>query len=89
MTKDEQAIRDVVDRWLRASASGDVSTMLALLADDMVFVAAPGHFRRLQGVARAVRRPASYCQRLASAQTWDSAFNQSASVCPSAFPRAS
>ncbi len=38
MTTDEQAIRAVVDQWLRASAASDVNTMLKLLADDMVFI---------------------------------------------------
>ncbi len=38
MTTDEQAIRTVIDNWLRASAASDVSTMLTLLADDMVFI---------------------------------------------------
>ncbi len=38
MTSDEQAIRAVIDKWLRASAAGDVGTMLTLLADDMVFI---------------------------------------------------
>lgn len=38
MNNDEQAIRTVIDQWLRASASGDVSIMLTLLADDMVFI---------------------------------------------------
>ncbi len=38
MTTDEQAIRAVIQRWLRASAVGDVETMLTLLANDMVFI---------------------------------------------------
>lgn len=38
MTTDEQSIRNVIDTWLRASATGDVSTMLALLSDDMLFI---------------------------------------------------
>ncbi len=38
MTTDERAIRTVIETWLRASAAGDVNTMLTLLADDMVFV---------------------------------------------------
>ncbi len=38
MSTDEQAIRDVIDAWLRASATGDVATMLTLLSDDMVFL---------------------------------------------------
>lgn len=42
MTADERAIREVIDRWIRASASGDVDTMLTLLADDMVFLVPGG-----------------------------------------------
>jgi len=38
MTADEQAIRAVIERWLRASATGDAGTMLTLLADDMIFI---------------------------------------------------
>ena len=38
MNKDEQAIRDVVDKWAQASGAADVNTMLSLLADDMVFI---------------------------------------------------
>jgi len=38
MTADERAIRDVIDKWLSASATGDADTMLTLLADDMVFI---------------------------------------------------
>lgn len=38
MHNDEQAIRNVIEKWLRASATGDVNTMLTLLADDMVFI---------------------------------------------------
>ena len=38
MSNDELAIRDVVRRWLKASAVGDVQSMLPMLADDMVFV---------------------------------------------------
>lgn len=38
MTVDEQAIRTVIEKWLRASAAADVETMLSLLAEDMVFI---------------------------------------------------
>ncbi len=38
MSKDEQAIRAVIDQWVRASGAGDVNTMLNLLSDDMVFI---------------------------------------------------
>jgi uncharacterized protein (TIGR02246 family) len=36
--RDEQAIRDFVDTWLKASESGDLATMLSLVADDVIFM---------------------------------------------------
>ena len=38
MTEDERAIRDVVDRWMRASESGDLQTVLSLMTDDVLFM---------------------------------------------------
>lgn len=38
MNADEKAIRDVVDRWHRATAKGDVETMLAQIVDEAVFL---------------------------------------------------
>ena len=38
MTTDEQAIRDLVALWHRASAAGDVDTVLGLMAEDVVFL---------------------------------------------------
>jgi|SRR5215216_3551435 len=35
---DEQAIREMVDTWLEASKRGDLTTLLNLLADDMLFI---------------------------------------------------
>lgn len=35
---DEQAIRDLVAAWHRATAAGDVSSLLNLMADDVVFL---------------------------------------------------
>jgi uncharacterized protein (TIGR02246 family) len=35
---DDQAIRELVDRWLIASERGDLPTILNLLADDVVFM---------------------------------------------------
>jgi uncharacterized protein (TIGR02246 family) len=35
---DEQAIRDMVHRWLEASKRGDTETLLSLLADDVIFI---------------------------------------------------
>ena len=37
---DRQIIRDSVQRWLAASKVGDLSTMLELLADDVLFIVA-------------------------------------------------
>jgi uncharacterized protein (TIGR02246 family) len=38
---DEQAIRAVVDRWIRATAEGDIEGVLSLMAEDVVFLS-PG-----------------------------------------------
>jgi len=38
MTTDEQSIRALVASWLHASKTGDVDTVLSLIADDAVFL---------------------------------------------------
>jgi uncharacterized protein (TIGR02246 family) len=38
MTDDEQAIRNVVDTWMSATRSGDLQTVLSLVADDALFM---------------------------------------------------
>ena len=38
MTHDEQAIRDLIDTWMRASRAGDTATVLSLMTDDVVFM---------------------------------------------------
>jgi uncharacterized protein (TIGR02246 family) len=38
MTSDERAIRTMVDTWMAASNAGDVSTVLSLMADDVIFM---------------------------------------------------
>lgn len=38
MANDEQAIRDLIAAWLRATAAGDLSQVLKLIADDVVFL---------------------------------------------------
>ena len=38
MTRDEQAIRELVDAWMRASRAGDTATVLGLMTDDVVFM---------------------------------------------------
>jgi uncharacterized protein (TIGR02246 family) len=42
MTDDEKAIRDMVETWMRASKTGDMATVMRLMADDAVFMV-PGH----------------------------------------------
>jgi uncharacterized protein (TIGR02246 family) len=42
MSSDEQAIRDVVATWMRATQAGDGQTILSLMTDDVVFLR-PGH----------------------------------------------
>ncbi len=42
MSTEEQAIRDLVASWHRATASGEVETVLKLMAEDVVFLVA-GH----------------------------------------------
>jgi uncharacterized protein (TIGR02246 family) len=37
VTEDEQAIREVVETWMRASQSGDVATVLSLMTEDAIF----------------------------------------------------
>jgi len=38
METEEQAIRDLIDAWLRASKAGDRATVLGLMAEDAVFL---------------------------------------------------
>jgi len=40
MTADEEAIRSLVALWHRATAAGDVPTVLGLMAEDVVFLVA-------------------------------------------------
>ncbi len=35
---DEQAIRQLVEKWLTASKTGDLATVLNLMADDVIFM---------------------------------------------------
>jgi uncharacterized protein (TIGR02246 family) len=41
MTDDERAIRELVETWMAATRSGDLKTVIELMADDVVFMA-PG-----------------------------------------------
>ena len=38
MTNDEQEIRQLVSTWMAATKTGDVETVLSLMADDVVFL---------------------------------------------------
>jgi uncharacterized protein (TIGR02246 family) len=38
MTNDEQAIRDLVGKWMSASKAADLATVLGLMSDDAVFM---------------------------------------------------
>jgi uncharacterized protein (TIGR02246 family) len=38
MSNDEQAIRDLIDRWMAASKAGDTATVLGMMTDDVVFM---------------------------------------------------
>lgn len=38
MDKDENAIRELVNRWLAASKAGDINTLLTLMAEDVLFL---------------------------------------------------
>jgi len=40
MNADEQAIRNLVASWHRSTAAGDVDAVLALMADDVIFLVA-------------------------------------------------
>lgn len=40
MSRDEQAIRDVIDEWHRATNAGEVERILPLMSEDIVFLTA-------------------------------------------------
>ena len=40
MSDDEQAIRTLIDTWMAATATGDLSSVLTLMADDVIFLVA-------------------------------------------------
>lgn len=62
MKNDEQAIRDLVMTWMQASASGDLSKILELMSEDVLFLTAgrepfgrkefEAGFRSMQGQVR-------------------------------------
>lgn len=55
MNPDEQAIRTLVDTWFRATTAGDLSTVLDLMADDVVFLGPGRPPMRKEGFAAASR----------------------------------
>jgi len=61
MTHDERVIRDLVATWMKASETGDVDTVLRLMADDVIFMV-PGRepfgkdaFRAMSETMKSVR----------------------------------
>jgi uncharacterized protein (TIGR02246 family) len=38
MSEDERAIRELVDKWMAATGSGDIETVLGLMTDDVLFM---------------------------------------------------
>ena len=38
MNEDEHAIRELVAKWMAASKSGDIDTVLGLMTDDVIFM---------------------------------------------------
>ena len=38
MSPDEQAIRQLIDDWMQASAQGDLNKVLSMMSDDVVFM---------------------------------------------------
>ncbi|WP_257385972.1 YybH family protein [Tahibacter caeni] len=59
MQDDEQQIRELVSAWMAASKTGDVDTVLSLMADDAVFLVAgrpPMHKADFAAAARAQAR---------------------------------
>lgn len=38
MSADEKAIRELIERWMQASATGDLATVLDMMSDDVIFM---------------------------------------------------
>ena len=58
MKSDEDQIRELVTTWMSASRAGDVETVLSLMADDAVFLAAGRPPMSKEEFARAARAQA-------------------------------
>jgi uncharacterized protein (TIGR02246 family) len=50
MTRDEQEIRDLVERWAQAVHAGDIDGVLAAHADDIVMFDVPPPYRGVRGI---------------------------------------
>ena len=59
MSNDEQSIRDLIARWREATLSGDLSRVLELMAEDVVFLTAgrPPMRGRAEFASRAAGNP--------------------------------
>jgi uncharacterized protein (TIGR02246 family) len=51
-TNDEQAIRDVIAEWSEATLAHDLSRILPLMADDVVFLIPGGELRGREGFSK-------------------------------------
>ena len=58
MQQDEQEIRELVATWMAATKTGDVDTVLSLMADDVVFLVAGQPVMRKDDFAAAARAQA-------------------------------
>ena len=38
MSADEKAIRELIERWMQAGATGDLATVLDMMSDDVIFM---------------------------------------------------
>lgn len=59
MQKDEAEIRQLVATWMAATKTGDVETVLSLMSDDVVFLAAGRPIMRKADFAAAAKNQAS------------------------------
>ena len=59
MTSDEQEIRQLVATWMSATKAGDISTVLSLMTDDVVFLVVGQQPFGKQQFAAAMNPPAS------------------------------
>jgi uncharacterized protein (TIGR02246 family) len=60
MQSDEEQIRQLITTWMAASKSGDIDTVLSLMADDVVFLVPgrpPMHKSEFAAAARAQASP--------------------------------